>query len=249
MLDLEAGIESIIYTEFFIPVKIESAPPRMASIASTSDSEAGRPSRQEQPVSTNETPAKNPSSSSSQDLGVAIGSPTVNNGALELEADGHFKRLTIDPAQLWVAYVQIGGGQSALRMELQLPRGAPFALYGRRNAAPSITQHDFSQFIHDGGETLARFRRQLNNTSRPVYYNTSLVKPVEPGRWFLAVYNDDLQRQEVAIGLTLTNEVATPCPDDCNGRGQCLNGKCLCRDGFAGTDCSTSKVLLLLPTI
>lgn len=166
------------------------------------------------------------------------------NGALELEADGRFKLLTIEPAQLWVAYVQIGGSQSALRMEVQLPRGAPFALYGRRNAAPSITQHDFSQFVHD--ETLmARFRRQLNSSSsaaanRPAYYNTSLVKPVEPGRWFLAVYNDDSQRQEVAIGLTLTNEVATPCPDDCNGRGQCLNGKCVCRDGFAGTDCSTS---------
>jgi hypothetical protein len=165
---------------------------------------------------------------------------------MELEADGRFKLLTIEPAQLWVAYVQIGGSQSALRMEVQLPRGAPFALYGRRNAAPSITQHDFSQFVHD--ETLmARFRRQLNSSSspttssRPAYYNTSLVKPVEPGRWFLAVYNDDSQRQDVAVGLTLTNEVATPCPDDCNGRGQCLNGKCLCRDGFAGTDCSTSK--------
>lgn len=213
---------------------------------------AGRPSRQEQPIGHSETPSSSTSSkipsASSQplDLGMAIGSSTANNGALELEADGRVKRLTIDPAQMWVAYVQIGGGQSALRMELQLPRGAPFALYGRRNAAPSITQHDFSQFIHDGGETLARFRRQLNNTNnRPIYYNTSLVKPVEPGRWFLAVYNDDLQRQEVAIGLTLTNEVATPCPDDCNGRGQCLNGKCLCRDGFAGNDCSTSNGLFL----
>lgn len=176
---------------------------------------------------------------------VPISSST--NGAMELEADGRFKLLTIEPAQLWVAYVQIGGSQSALRMEVQLPRGAPFALYGRRNAAPSITQHDFSQFVHD--ETLmARFRRQLNSSSspttssRPAYYNTSLVKPVEPGRWFLAVYNDDSQRQDVAVGLTLTNEVATPCPDDCNGRGQCLNGKCLCRDGFAGTDCSTSNL-------
>ena len=221
----------------------DSAPPRTASSSVASDGggdgTAGRPSRQEQPA--NETPAKTPLSSA--DLGVAIGNPANNNGALELEADGRFKRLAIDPAQLWVAYVQIGGGQSALRMELQLPRGAPFALYGRRNAAPSITQHDLSEFVHEGGETLARFRRQLNNistSSRPVYYNTSLVKPVEPGRWFLAVYNDDLQRQEVAIGVTLTNEVATPCPDDCNGRGQCL-----CRDGFAGTDCSTSKSLSL----
>lgn len=198
--------------------------------------------------SINETPAKSPTHS---DAGGGSASPAAssssqaNSAALELDADGRPKRLAIDPAQLWVAYVQIGGGQSALRMELQLPRGAPFALYGRRNAAPSITQHDFSHFVLEGGDSLARFRRQasseLANATRPSYYNASLVKPVEPGRWFLAVYNDDLQRHDVSIALTLTNEVATPCPDDCNGRGQCLNGKCLCRDGFAGTDCSTSK--------
>ncbi|XP_057365537.1 teneurin-a-like [Daphnia carinata] len=233
-----------------MPVK-ESAPPRTASSSvasngdpggSPGDGGTGRPSRQEQPISLNETPSSN--GPSLPDLSGPVSISSSTNGALELEADGRFKLLTIEPAQLWVAYVQIGGSQSALRIEVQLPRGAPFALYGRRNAAPSITQHDFSQFVQD--ETLmARFRRQLNSSSsaagnRPIYYNTSLVKPVEPGRWFLAVYNDDLQRQEVAIGLTLTNEVATPCPDDCNGRGQCLNGKCLCRDGFAGTDCSTS---------
>ena len=237
----------------------ESAPPRTASssVASNGDSGggsgdvgSGRPSRQEQPVSSvNETPVNK---NTLPDLAGSVPISSSTNGAMELEADGRFKLLTIEPAQLWVAYVQIGGSQSALRMEVQLPRGAPFALYGRRNAAPSITQHDFSQFVHD--ETLmARFRRQLNSSSnpttssRPAYYNTSLVKPVEPGRWFLAVYNDDSQRQDVAVGLTLTNEVATPCPDDCNGRGQCLNGKCLCRDGFAGTDCSTSKLFSNFP--
>ncbi len=204
---------------------------------------AGRLSRQDQAssssASNNESPSKNHAPE------------TASNSAMELEADGRWRRLNIDPAQLWVAYVQIGGGQSAIRMELQLPRGAPFALYGRRNAAPSITQHDFSQFVlHDGlGDPPSRFRRQLTNSSSRATYNTSLVKPVEPGRWFLAVYNDDLQRQEVGISLTLTNEVATPCPDDCNGRGQCLNGKCLCRDGFAGSDCSTSKFVILLKSL
>lgn len=193
---------------------------------------AGRLSRQDPSASNNEPPLKNQLPVQLPDM--------PSNSAIELEADGHWRRLSIDPAQLWVAYVQIGGGQSALRMDLQLPRGAPFALYGRRNAAPSITQHDFSQFVqHDGISDPVRYRRQLNSSSRAAY-NTSLVKPVEPGRWFLAVYNDDLQRQDVGISLTLSNEVATPCPDDCNGRGQCLNGKCLCRDGFTGSDCSNS---------
>lgn len=201
----------------------------------------GRPSRQDQTGSKEaSTASKNPSAQSPTDAALP------SNTAIELETDGRWRRLSIDPAKLWVAYVQVGGGQSALRTELQLPRGAPFALYGRRNAAPSITQHDFSQFFQHEETGAGRYRRQLSsNVSTSAggrsLYNVSLVKPVEPGRWFLAVYNDDLQRQEVGISLSLTNEVATPCPDDCNGRGQCVNGKCVCRDGFTGTDCSTSK--------
>ena len=206
-------------------------------------SSSGRPSRQDQQQIPNE-------SNGPVAPGVGSAPESIGNSspAVELEADGTKRHLTIDPARMWVAYVQVGGGQSALRLELQLPRGAPFALYGRRNAAPSITQHDFSQFIRDGAPTDSasnRFKRQTNSVGRPtpvtITYNTSLVIPVEPGRWFIAVYNDDLQRHQIDIALILTNEVATPCPDDCNGRGQCLNGKCVCRDGFAGTDCSTSK--------
>ena len=200
---------------------------------------SGRPSRQDPTSSSKDIPPG--SGKSPTDAAVP------SNTAIQLETDGRWRRLSIDPAKLWVAYVQVGGGQSALRMELQLARGAPFALYGRRNAAPSITQHDFSQFVQNEETGAGRYRRQLNSTSAASssggvrnVFNISLVKPVEPGRWFVAVYNDDLQRQEVGISLSLTNEVATPCADDCNGRGQCLNGKCLCRDGFAGTDCSIS---------
>ncbi|XP_059494262.1 tenascin isoform X14 [Stegostoma tigrinum] len=28
------------------------------------------------------------------------------------------------------------------------------------------------------------------------------------------------------------------CPENCNGRGTCINGKCLCEEGFTGEDCS-----------
>lgn len=159
--------------------------------------------------------------------------------AAELQPDGQWRTLDIDAASLWVAYVKITTN-SALRILLQLPRGSPFALYGRRNVAPSITQHDFSQFLHDG-QAESRFRRHLNTSATRFTFNTSVVKPVEPGRWFLALYNDDDVRQQVVVSLTLTNEVTTPCPDDCNGRGHCVAGKCICRDGFAGSDCSTSK--------
>ena len=33
------------------------------------------------------------------------------------------------------------------------------------------------------------------------------------------------------------------CPDDCNGNGECENGKCKCKTGFGGVDCSKGKLL------
>ena len=30
------------------------------------------------------------------------------------------------------------------------------------------------------------------------------------------------------------------CPSNCNGKGECVNGKCKCYPGFSGVDCSSS---------
>ena len=43
------------------------------------------------------------------------------------------------------------------------------------------------------------------------------------------------------IGLAIAANVAAaaaPCPNDCSGRGRCLNGICVCDSTFAGADCS-----------
>lgn len=41
---------------------------------------------------------------------------------------------------------------------MSLPWGANFAVYGRRNVAPSITQYDFSEFVK-GGRVDHRLKR------------------------------------------------------------------------------------------
>lgn len=42
---------------------------------------------------------------------------------------------------------------------MSLPWGANFAVYGRRNVAPSITQYDFSEFVK-GGRVDKRIKRE-----------------------------------------------------------------------------------------
>ena len=34
------------------------------------------------------------------------------------------------------------------------------------------------------------------------------------------------------------------CPNDCNGNGRCIKGKCKCNAGFVGYDCSQERKFL-----
>lgn len=65
---------------------------------------------------------------------------------------------TIPPYQFWTAEFR-NKHPAFIQFNLTLPWGANFAVYGRRNVAPSITQYDFVEFVK-GGRIDHRFRRR-----------------------------------------------------------------------------------------
>lgn len=67
---------------------------------------------------------------------------------------------------------------------------------------------------------------------------------LEPGHWFLSLYNDDGDAQEVILVAAVSDELTKSCPGGCNGKGQCLMGRCQCTPGFGGEDCSESKLIV-----
>lgn len=64
---------------------------------------------------------------------------------------------------------------------------------------------------------------------------------MEPGHWFLSLYNDDGDAQEVAFQASISEDMTQNCPGGCSGKGECLMGHCQCNPGFGGEDCSESK--------
>ena len=60
---------------------------------------------------------------------------------------------------------------------------------------------------------------------------------LQNGEWFLSLNNDDGAAHEVAL---TARQGATPgeCPQRCSGNGHCFLGRCQCRQGYIGDDCS-----------
>ena len=61
------------------------------------------------------------------------------------------------------------------------------------------------------------------------------------GNWFFSVYNDDGEETPVTLTLTEAKDMTEGCPNGCSGTGECLLGRCECRAGFGGEDCSESE--------
>lgn len=64
---------------------------------------------------------------------------------------------------------------------------------------------------------------------------------MEQGHWFLSLYNDDGDPQEVSFVAAVAEDMTESCPNGCSGKGECLLGHCKCTPGFGGEDCSESK--------
>jgi len=59
--------------------------------------------------------------------------------------------------------------------------------------------------------------------------------------WYIGLYG-----WTVGCDYTLNSELSsTVCPNDCSGRGSCIDGRCSCKFGYSGVDCSSEEAAAL----
>ena len=85
--------------------------------------------------------------------------PTV----LEMRELGVPHSTTIPPFQFWNSEFR-NKEPAFIRLNFTLPWGANFAVYGRRNVAPSVTQYDFVEFVK-GGRIDHRLKRSISGSA------------------------------------------------------------------------------------
>ncbi|XP_037870960.1 teneurin-m isoform X1 [Bombyx mori] len=137
----------------------------------------------------------------------------------------------IPPYSYW--NMQFYQSQSSyVNFDYLIPRGASIGVYARRNALPTHTQYNFL-------EVLTGFKARTTRASYPSV-KKEVTHYMEQGPWFLSLYNDDGDPQEISFVALVAEEMTHNCPNGCSGKGECLMGHCQCQPGFGGDDCSKS---------
>nr|CAD7592846.1 unnamed protein product [Timema genevievae] len=119
-----------------------------------------------------------------------------------------------------------------VKFDYSIPRGASIGVYARRNALPTHTQYDIL-------EVLSGFKARSTRGSHPTV-KKEVTHFMDPGHWFLSLYNDDGDPQEVSFIAVVAEDMTQNCPNGCSGKGECLLAHCQCNPGFGGEDCSES---------
>ncbi|XP_045128078.1 teneurin-m-like isoform X4 [Portunus trituberculatus] len=123
-----------------------------------------------------------------------------------------------------------------VKFEVSIPRGSSIGVYGRRNALPTHTSYDFLQVL--SGYKMGSGRSTRASKVIGPLQPQAVTKYLEQGHWFLSLYNDDGDPQEVSLNGAVSSEYTEGCPRGCSGNGDCILGSCQCHAGYTGSDCT-----------
>uniref|UniRef100_A0A8B9KA72 Teneurin transmembrane protein 1 n=1 Tax=Astyanax mexicanus TaxID=7994 RepID=A0A8B9KA72_ASTMX len=147
----------------------------------------------------------------------------------------------IPPGLFWRFHMAVHH-PTYIKFNLSLSRDALLGVYGRRNIPPTHTQFDFVKLL-DGKQLIkseVKGSESSGSSPRNLQLNalqeTGFIEYMDPGTWYLALYNDGKKMEQVVL-LGTTIDSMDGCSSNCNGNGECVAGHCHCFAGFLGPNC------------
>ena len=148
---------------------------------------------------------------------------------------GQWYTASIQPLEMWYSTLPIAYPNTNFQMNLTVLNGhlASVAIYGRREAMPTITNFDWVHMVAKDGRVVKRAASEAGITvDKLLDYR---------GTWYFGVLNDNNDIITVRSVMGQQRNGGKPCPGECNGQGRCEDGVCQCYPQFSGQDCSQSK--------
>ena len=132
----------------------------------------------------------------------------------------------LGPYQLWLAKITVTR-QAVHQFNITfIEGGQSIAVFGRHLDYPSITKHDWVEYV------LSENRRYTSEAR-------SVSAVLSEGSWYIGIYNDG--ESDLEFGLVLSYLASgIECLNNCADHGRCVAGKCQCDAQWSGEDCSSS---------
>jgi len=155
---------------------------------------------------------------------------------------GQWYTSSIEPMEMWFSKLSISSPNTNFQMNLTVLNGqvASLAIYGRREAVPSITNYDWVHMVARDGRIVKRGTGGGSESGITVEKRLNYR-----GTWYFGVLNDNTDLITVRSVVGQQRNGGKPCPGECNGQGRCEDGVCQCYPQFSGHDCSQSVCPLL----
>ncbi|XP_074650354.1 teneurin-m-like [Tubulanus polymorphus] len=167
---------------------------------------------------------------------ISKGANSPKGKPVQFELERYNER-TLPPFSFWRSKLYMPR-PNFVKFNFSVPGYAVIGVYGRKNLPPTHTQFDFFE-VFDGKTIKDRYKREVGKTR---YINpfkeTAFIQFLEEGSWYVSIYNDGPDSNKVSFAGYIYDKIDTSCPNNCNGKGECIDDKCHCFPGYAGWECA-----------
>ncbi|RWS12485.1 teneurin-m-like protein [Dinothrombium tinctorium] len=124
-----------------------------------------------------------------------------------------------------------------VKFNYTIPVGVSIGVYGGKNRVPTHTQYDFMEVIGSGTVPMRAIRSHGNHLANKRVQVAEFIQFLDRGTWYITIYNDASQPQEISFITLIADESNIRCANDCNGHGNCVMGTCKCDADYTGDMC------------
>lgn len=125
---------------------------------------------------------------------------------------------------------------SYIKFNLSISAKSQIGFYADKGTPPTFTKFKIFETFNSNSVVSSQKKNLVN---------TGFVHYLDQGLWYISILNDNKFSIKFSLKTQFHSQLVSGCENNCFGKGDCINNKCVCYPGFTGTDCSQTKCPVL----